>query len=119
MPTHYIYHSPGAFSDEDMEEMAERITAIYVKFGLPAFYANIMFIPLEQKKFYVGGKPNVGSKNVRIAIEHVSLHIQYFNFFFCNFPFSRLLVPCHSTSKWSVSWKHMKPLLHRSSRTVD
>jgi phenylpyruvate tautomerase PptA (4-oxalocrotonate tautomerase family) len=72
MPLHRIFHTPGTFSEKDKQELAKRITDLYMGFGLPAFYVVITFIPLEPNDFYVGGKPNVGGKFVRIAVDHVS-----------------------------------------------
>jgi phenylpyruvate tautomerase PptA (4-oxalocrotonate tautomerase family) len=90
MPLHRIFHTPGTFSEEDKQEMAKRITDFYVKMaGLPAFYVYVMFVPLEPQDFYVGGKPNVGGKFVRLLVDHVSLHITTYLKIFCpNFLFS-------------------------------
>ncbi len=46
------------------------MTALYVSRGLPAFYVNVLFIPLEQDYYYIGG---VAKKNfVRIVAEQIA-----------------------------------------------
>jgi phenylpyruvate tautomerase PptA (4-oxalocrotonate tautomerase family) len=74
MPLHRIFHTPGTFSEKDKQELSQKITDLYMSVvGLPAFYVVVTFIPLEEQDFYVGGKPNVGGKFVRILVDHVSL----------------------------------------------
>lgn len=73
MPLHRIWYAPGTFSDEDKEKLAEGITKLYTSFGLPPFYVVVLFLPLEEKDFFVGGKKNT-NKFVRIIVQHIARH---------------------------------------------
>jgi len=70
MPLHRIFHPPSLFSSEDKQQISERITAIYTKAGLPAFYVVVLFIPIESESFYVGGVPR--NNFVRIIAQHLA-----------------------------------------------
>ncbi|CAM6116667.1 unnamed protein product [Calypogeia fissa] len=70
MPLHRIFHPPGIFSGEDKKAIAERITAIYTSVGLPQFYVIVLFIPVDEDSFFVGGKPT--AKVVRIVSQHIA-----------------------------------------------
>ncbi|HEY8616413.1 tautomerase family protein [Phenylobacterium sp.] len=69
MPLWTIYHPPGAFSDVDKAELAEKITDVYGAV-MPRFYVGVVFQPLEPRNFYVGGKP--ADRFVRIVMEHIA-----------------------------------------------
>uniref|UniRef100_A0A914YHA8 Tautomerase cis-CaaD-like domain-containing protein n=1 Tax=Panagrolaimus superbus TaxID=310955 RepID=A0A914YHA8_9BILA len=73
MPLHRIYHSPGQFSKDDKTGLTEAITQIYTNpqiANLPAFYVVVLFIPIEEENFFVGGK---NTKNfVRISVQHIA-----------------------------------------------
>ncbi|KAI6228580.1 Tautomerase-3 domain-containing protein [Aphelenchoides fujianensis] len=71
MPLHRIFHSPETFSQADKDALAQRITELYVKSGLPPFYVLVVFLPVEKTDFYVGGKQN-NENLVRIAVQHVA-----------------------------------------------
>ena len=43
MPLWKVYYTEGAYTDEDKQDFAERITELYTKYNLPAFYVNTMF----------------------------------------------------------------------------
>ncbi|CAM6083099.1 unnamed protein product [Calypogeia fissa] len=73
MPLHRIFHPPGIFSGEDKKAIAERLTAIYTGFGIPAFYVDVLFIAVDEDSFYIGGKPT--SKFVRIVSQHIARHV--------------------------------------------
>ncbi|KAA8620038.1 Tautomerase [Pyrenophora tritici-repentis] len=48
MPLWIIYHSPSTFaSPQTKQALAASITAIYLAAGLPAFYVNVLFQPVE------------------------------------------------------------------------
>jgi phenylpyruvate tautomerase PptA (4-oxalocrotonate tautomerase family) len=68
MPTHYIYHPKGAFSDEDKKNISKSITDLYEV--LPKFYVVVLFVPMEKNDFYVGGEPT--DNYVRIISVHLA-----------------------------------------------
>ncbi|TPX59756.1 hypothetical protein SpCBS45565_g07670 [Spizellomyces sp. 'palustris'] len=70
MPLHRIYHAVDAFSATDKKQIAERITAIYTAVGLPGFYVNVLFVPLEC--LFVGGEARLNF--VRIVTQHLAIH---------------------------------------------
>uniref|UniRef100_A0A914CGE2 Tautomerase cis-CaaD-like domain-containing protein n=1 Tax=Acrobeloides nanus TaxID=290746 RepID=A0A914CGE2_9BILA len=72
MPLHRIWYSPGAFSEQDKAALAENITKLYTSFGLPAFYVVVLYLPVEEKNYFVGGKKE--SKFVRISVQHIARH---------------------------------------------
>ncbi len=43
MPLWKVYHSAHAFSAEDKQELAERITSVYAGIPIPKFYAVVIF----------------------------------------------------------------------------
>ena len=71
MPSWRIYAHPDTFTPTQRATLAKDITDFYVnQINLPAFYVNVLFIPLEQNNFFIGGEPR---KNfVRIAAEHIA-----------------------------------------------
>uniref|UniRef100_A0AC34F012 Tautomerase cis-CaaD-like domain-containing protein n=1 Tax=Panagrolaimus sp. ES5 TaxID=591445 RepID=A0AC34F012_9BILA len=73
MPLHRIYHTPGQFSSEQKKGLADAITKIYTdpkEAGLPAFYVVVIFVPIDEENFFVGGET---TKNfVRISIQHIA-----------------------------------------------
>lgn len=72
MPLWRIFSHPDTFSTAQKQALVESITPFYTISGLPAFYVNVVFIPVEPSSFYIGGQP---VKNmVRIAIEHIAIH---------------------------------------------
>jgi phenylpyruvate tautomerase PptA (4-oxalocrotonate tautomerase family) len=73
MPLHRIYHHSSAFSSTDKQTLSERITKLYTDVGLPAFYVVVLFIPIEQESFFVGGKPT--DNFVRVVIQHLARQI--------------------------------------------
>ncbi|KAF1940208.1 hypothetical protein EJ02DRAFT_445658 [Clathrospora elynae] len=88
MPLWMIYHPPSAFVEEDTKcAFAKAITEIY-SVKLPAFYVNVIFQPIQQTSFYVGGvarpsphtdtnKPGPDSKKpfIRITIQNIARKI--------------------------------------------
>ncbi|KAH8910122.1 hypothetical protein BR93DRAFT_966170 [Coniochaeta sp. PMI_546] len=58
MPLWHIYHPPTAFSDQDSKAaLAKDITSIYTRFGMPAFYVNVIFHPTPGQDVFIGGTP--------------------------------------------------------------
>ena len=71
MPLWRIFCNPTAFSNEQKQGLADAITKLYVDGAhLPPFYVNVLFIPLEQDNYYIGGVPKANF--VRIAIEQIA-----------------------------------------------
>jgi len=69
MPLHRIYHPNTLFTDPaEREALANAITIPYA--GLPKFFVNVVFIPLEPSYLYTGGKPQTNW--VRITVEHLA-----------------------------------------------
>jgi phenylpyruvate tautomerase PptA (4-oxalocrotonate tautomerase family) len=68
MPAWKIHHPVGAFTDEDKQTLARRITDIYSM--LPKFYVGVVFQEVAANSFYVGGEP---AKNaIRISADHIA-----------------------------------------------
>ena len=88
MPLWTIYHPPSTFTTPSSKSaFAAAITAIYTSIPLPAFYVNVLFIPVDASSYYIGGvarpSPRDASKNlgpgpdsekpfVRITIENIA-----------------------------------------------
>lgn len=72
MPLWRIYAHPSTFTKEQKAGLAAAITKLYTSppANLPAFYVNVLFIPLQEDEIWVGGETR---KNfVRIAIEQIA-----------------------------------------------
>lgn len=72
MPLWRIFSAPSTFSAAQKAALAKSITSLYTSAGLPAFYVNVIFIPVPSDSFYIGGQPQ--SNMVRITIEHIAIH---------------------------------------------
>lgn len=70
MPFWKVYHSADTLTPEDKAALAKEITDWYCSSGLPAFYVNILYLPLSTSNFYTSGKPE--SKKVTIEILHIA-----------------------------------------------
>ena len=68
MPLWKIYHPVNAFTPEDKQVLAERITKLYSV--LPTFYVGIVFQDIPKDSFFIGGKPT--DKFVRIWVDHIA-----------------------------------------------
>lgn len=68
MPLWKIYHPEGAYSPEDKQAIAERITGIYRM--LPKFYVGVVFQEVPRTAFFVGGEP--ADDFVRIWVDHIA-----------------------------------------------
>ncbi|KAJ7674043.1 putative oxalocrotonate tautomerase [Mycena polygramma] len=66
MPLHRFFTPKGLYSDEDKAAISEAVTSVYVV--IPKFYVVVVFIELEARNFFVGGKST--NKFLRIATEH-------------------------------------------------
>ncbi|KAF1976043.1 hypothetical protein BU23DRAFT_59704 [Bimuria novae-zelandiae CBS 107.79] len=86
MPLYMIYHPKGTFStNEEKGALAKDITALYTAIPLPAFYVNVIFMPLESDQIWIGGIPRPSPHSaangpggdtsipfIRITIEHIA-----------------------------------------------
>ena len=68
MPLWKFYHPEGAFSAEDKQAIAGKITRIYRM--LPSFYVGVVFQPVPKDSFFVGGEP--ADDFVRIWVDHIA-----------------------------------------------
>lgn len=55
MPLWVIYHPPTTFDAATKSELSKAITSIYTAGNLPAFYVNVVFVPVAADNFYIGG----------------------------------------------------------------
>ncbi|KAJ3952757.1 hypothetical protein N0V92_010789 [Colletotrichum tropicale] len=70
MPLWVFSHSKDAFSPDDKEALAQEITKVYTRIGLPAFYVNVQFFEMPAHDLYLGGARR--SKFTTISIYHVA-----------------------------------------------
>lgn len=74
MPLWKVFHgSQTLTSQADKEAIAMAATAFYVTAGLPAFYVQVIFIPISDDNFFTGGQSK--SKSVSIEISHIARHL--------------------------------------------
>ncbi|OJJ66016.1 hypothetical protein ASPBRDRAFT_138832 [Aspergillus brasiliensis CBS 101740] len=78
MPDWRIYHPPEAFTDPGHREgLAEAITSIYTRAGLPAFYVVVLFIEMPAGTMYRAGiscSANGVKPFVRLTFSHIARH---------------------------------------------
>jgi phenylpyruvate tautomerase PptA (4-oxalocrotonate tautomerase family) len=56
IPLWLIYHPPTVFQEEGTKrDLAQKITEVYTIVGLPAFYVNVIYNPVEPSNYYIGG----------------------------------------------------------------
>lgn len=86
MPLWTIYHPPSTFTSTSTKAgLAKAITEIYTVAGLPAFYVNVFFQPIEPESCYIGGvaRPSPHAKEnepgpdsekpfIRITIQNIA-----------------------------------------------
>ena len=68
MPLWKFYHPENAFTAEDKQAIAERITRIYSV--LPKFYVGVVFQAVAKDSFFIGGEP--ADDCVRIWVDHIA-----------------------------------------------
>jgi phenylpyruvate tautomerase PptA (4-oxalocrotonate tautomerase family) len=68
MPLWKIYHPVGAFTEQDKDALAEKITELYG--FLPKFYVNVIFQDIPRTSFYIGGRRV--DNFIRLSIEHIA-----------------------------------------------
>jgi len=67
MPLHQIFHPEGLYTAEEKASLSAAITAVY---QFPAFFVNVVFIPVAEGNLFVGGK--IRNDFVRIVVDHVA-----------------------------------------------
>lgn len=75
MPLWNIYHTTGILETQEIRKsLAEDITKLYTKFGLPAFYVVVQFIPLPAGNVFVAAEARTEKPFVRLTVEHMAVH---------------------------------------------
>ena len=69
MPLWKVYHPEGAFSVEDKQAIADKITTEIYRM-LPKFYVGVIFSEVPKTSFYVGGEPTDDFD--RIWVDHIA-----------------------------------------------
>lgn len=72
MPLWHVYHPPGTYTPQQKQQLADDITGLYTRVGLPKFYVVTLFHEIDGTSFYIGGEPT--TKAVRIVVEHIARH---------------------------------------------
>lgn len=72
MPLWRIFYNPSALQVDQRQSLAKAVTKLYTEppVGLPAFYVNVLFIPLQENEYFIGGEPRINF--VRIVIEQIA-----------------------------------------------
>jgi len=72
MPLWRIFYNPSTLSADQRQSLAKAVTKLYTEppVGLPAFYVNVLFIPLQENDYFIGGEPRANF--VRIVIEQIA-----------------------------------------------
>jgi len=68
MPLWKIYHPVNAYTPQDKQNFAEKITNLYQR--LPKFYVGVVFQDVPKDAFYIGAKPV--DNFVRIWVDHIA-----------------------------------------------
>ncbi|WP_233838567.1 tautomerase family protein [Paraburkholderia sp. ZP32-5] len=71
MPLWNIYHPVDAYTAEEKQEMAKRITDMY--YVLPRFYVGVLFHEQPKDSFFMGGQKR--DDFVRIRLDHFARHM--------------------------------------------
>lgn len=74
MPRWIIHHSPNTLTDEEKQAIAEGITNIYTRVGLPAFYVHLHFHQMSATETFIGGQSN--PKFVDFTVYHTARSFQ-------------------------------------------
>jgi phenylpyruvate tautomerase PptA (4-oxalocrotonate tautomerase family) len=69
MPFWRIYTPVGAYTDQDKDDLAKAITALYAA-EMPSFYCDVFFFEVPGNDAFRGGES--GQKFVRIQVEHIA-----------------------------------------------
>jgi phenylpyruvate tautomerase PptA (4-oxalocrotonate tautomerase family) len=57
VPLWQVFCPKGAYTAEDKQGLAERITGLFTSAPMPAFYVVVVFIEMSPDNYYVGAKP--------------------------------------------------------------
>ena len=57
MPLWQVFHPKDAYTAEDKQALAARITGLFTKVPMPAFYVVVIYHELDATSCYVGAKP--------------------------------------------------------------
>src|SRR5260370_21457282 len=67
MPLWQVFHPKGAYTAEDKQGLAERITGLFTSAPMPAFYVVGVFIEMSPDNYYVGAKPTKNFVRFKVA----------------------------------------------------
>jgi len=72
MPLWRIFYNPSTLPIDQRQSLAKAVTKLYTEppVSLPAFYVNVLFIPLQENEFFIGGEQR--NNFVRIVIELIA-----------------------------------------------
>ena len=70
MPLWNVYHPVGAYSAQDKQVFAERITKLYTNIPIPKFYVGIVFQEVAKDSLFIGAEPR--NDFVRIRVDHIA-----------------------------------------------
>lgn len=70
MPLWNVYCAEGIYSADDKRGLAEAITDAYAAFGLPRFYAVVVFTEAVKDSLFVGGVPR--DDFIRLRVDHIA-----------------------------------------------
>ena len=73
MPLWLIACPPEAYTPEDKQAFADRITDLYANLGLPRFYVSVLFHDLPKESFFIGGKQT--GDFVRVWIDQIARRV--------------------------------------------
>lgn len=57
MPLWQVFHPKDAFTAEDKQGLAERITGLFSRVPMPDFYVVVIFVEIPPESYYVGARP--------------------------------------------------------------
>lgn len=70
MPLWKVYHPVGAFTAEDKQQLAQRVTEVYASIPIPKFYVVLIFEEIAQHSCFVGGEPH--HNFIRFKIDQIA-----------------------------------------------
>jgi phenylpyruvate tautomerase PptA (4-oxalocrotonate tautomerase family) len=73
MPLWNVYCPEGAYTAEDKQAFAERVTGMYTEWGIPRFYVSVVFQETPRESFYIGGEPT--DDFVRIWVHEIARRV--------------------------------------------
>ncbi|THJ20177.1 MAG: 4-oxalocrotonate tautomerase [Nitrospira sp. CG24E] len=70
MPLWKVYHPVGAFTTEDKNALAKRVTEVYASIPLPKFYVVFIFEEVAKDSCFVGGE--LHNKFIRFKVDQIA-----------------------------------------------